>query len=188
MGYRWWPESSILTWGPSVNYLRLYDHAGVLQDEQIQGLASFSFRNNISFTGMVNRDLERFQEVDFRKTGYGFFNGISSRLVSLFGGYNVGDGILYVDSPYLGILTSGNLNFRFQATSRLRTELRTVFSRFVNRADEMAVFDVKILRARTTYQFTDRFLFRHIMEHNTLDVTLGNNLLMTYRLNAGTVL
>ncbi|MEE2637574.1 MAG: hypothetical protein VYE68_10110 [Acidobacteriota bacterium] len=26
------------------------------------------------------------------------------------------------------------------------------------------------------------------MEHNTLDVTLGNNLLMTYRLNAGTVL
>ena len=56
VGYRWWPESSVLTWGPSVTYLRLYDHAGVLQDEQIQGSASFSFRNNISFTGMVNRD------------------------------------------------------------------------------------------------------------------------------------
>ena len=30
--------------------------------------------------------------------------------------------------------------------------------------------------------------FVTLMEHNTLDVTLGNNLLMTYRLNAGTVL
>ena len=42
VGYRWWPESTLITWGPTVNYLRLYDHAGVLQDEQIQGMASFS--------------------------------------------------------------------------------------------------------------------------------------------------
>ena len=189
VGYRWWPESSVLTWGPSVTYLRLYDHAGVLQDEQIQGSASFSFRNNISFTGMVNRDLERYQEVEFRKTGYGFFSGISSRLVSLFGGYNWGHGILYdPDDPYRGQSISGNVNFRVQPTSRLRTELRTVFSSFVNPLNDAEVFDVKIFRGRTTYQFTDRLLLRHILEHNTWDVTLGNNLLMTYRINAGTVL
>ena len=189
VGYRWWPESSILTWGPSVNYLRLYDHAGVLQDEQIQGTASFSFRNNISFTGMVNRDLERYQEVEFRKTGYGFFSGISSRIVSLFGGYNWGHGILYdPDDPYRGQSISGNVNFRVQPTSRLRTELRTVFSSFVNPLNDAEVFDVKIFRGRTTYQFTDRLLLRYILEHNTWDVTLGNNLLMTYRINAGTVL
>ena len=189
VGYRWWPESSVLTWGPSVSYLRLYDHAGVLQDEQIQGTASFSFRNNISFTGMVNHDLERFQEVEFQKTGYGFFSGISSRLVSLFGGYNWGHGILYDEvDPYRGQSVSGNVNFRVQVTSRLRTELRTVFSSFVNPLNDLEVFDVKIFRGRTTYQFTDRLLLRHILEHNTWDVTLGNNLLMTYRINAGTVL
>ncbi len=189
VGYRWWPESSVLTWGPSVTYLRLYDHAGVLQDEQIQGTASFSFRNNISFTGMVNRDLERYQEVEFRKTGYGFFSGISSRIVSLFGGYNWGHGILYdPDDPYRGQSISGNVNFRVQPTSRLRTELRTVFSSFVNPLNDAEVFDVKIFRGRTTYQFTDRLLLRYILEHNTWDVTLGNNLLMTYRINAGTVL
>ena len=49
------------------------------------------------------------------------------------------------------------------------------------------MFDVKIFRTRTTYQFTERFLVRHIMEHNTLSMTVGNNLLMTYRINAGTV-
>ncbi len=189
VGYRWWPESSILTWGPSVTYLRLYDHAGVLQDEQIQGTANFSFRNNISFTGMVNRDLERYQDVEFRKTGYGFFSGISSRIVSLFGGYNWGHGILYdPDDPYRGQSISGNVNFRVQPTSRLRTELRTVFSSFVNPLNDAEVFDVKIFRGRTTYQFTDRLLLRYILEHNTWDVTLGNNLLMTYRINAGTVL
>ena len=189
IGYRWWPESSILTWGPSVCYLRLYDHAGVLQDEQIQGMASFSFTNNISFTGMVNHDLERFQEVDFKKTGYGFYSGISSRLFSLFGGYNWGHGILYDEvNPYRGQSVSGNVNFRVQPTSRLRTELRTVFSNFVDPVGGAEIYDVKILRGRTTYQFTDRLLLRHILEHNTWDLTLGNNVLMTYRINAGTVL
>ena len=101
--YRWWPESSLVTWGPSVTYLRLYDYAGVLQDEQIQGQASFSFRNNIAATGMVNRDLERFQEVDFRKTGYGFFGVVSGRVLSVFGGFNWGDGILYTESPFLEV-------------------------------------------------------------------------------------
>ena len=189
IGYRWWPESSILTWGPSLSYLRLYDHAGVLQDEQIQGMASFSFTNNISFTGMVNHDLERFQEVDFKKTGYGFFSGISSRVFSLFGGYNWGHGILYDEvNPYRGQSISGNVNFRVQPTSRLRTELRTVFSSFVDPLGGAEIYDVKILRGRTTYQFTDRLLLRHILEHNTWDLTLGNNVLMTYRINAGTVL
>ena len=46
---------------------------------------------------------------------------------------------------------------------------------------------MKIFRSRTTYQFTDRLQLRHIMEHNTQDTTLGNNILMTYRINAGTV-
>ena len=70
VSYRWWPESTLMTWGPSVTYLRLHDHAGMLQDEQIQGMASFSFRNNMAVTGIVNRDLERYGEIDFRKTGF----------------------------------------------------------------------------------------------------------------------
>ena len=185
--YRWWPESTLMTWGPSLTYLRLYDYAGVLQDEQIQGQASFSFRNNMAVTGMVNRDLERFREMEFRKTGYGFIGVVSARLMSLFGGYNWGNGILYTDSPYLGRSTIGNINVRFQPTSRLQTRFTFVSSDFVNPVDGAGVFNVKIFRSRTTYQFTDRLLVRHITEHNTQAVTLGNNLLFTYRINAGTV-
>ena len=188
VSYRWWPESNLMTWGPSVTYLRLYDHGGVLQDEQLQGMASFSFRNNMAITGMVNRDLERYGQIDFRKTGYGFFGVMSARILSIYGGYNWGDGILYADDPYLGRSTIGNVNFRFQPTSRLRTEFNMVSSDFVNPLDGAGIFHVKIFRTRSTYQFTDRLLVRHIAEHNTQSVTVGNNVLFTYRINAGTVL
>ena len=187
--YRWWPESTLMTWGPSVTYLRLYDHGGTLQDEQLQGTASFSFRNNMALTGMVNRDLERFGAMDFRKTGFGFFGVMSARLLSIYGGYNWGHGIFYdPDSPYRGQSTVGNVNFRFQPTSRLRTEFTMVSSDFYDPAAEVDVFNVRIFRTRTTYQFTDRLLARYIIEHNTAAETLGNNVLFTYRVNAGTVI
>jgi hypothetical protein len=49
------------------------------------------------------------------------------------------------------------------------------------------VLDVKIFRSRTTFQFTNRLLARNILEYNTFDRTLGANVLLTYRVNAGTV-
>ena len=39
----------------------------------------------------------------------------------------------------------------------------------------------------TTYQLTDRLLVRNISEYNMFDRTFGLNLLLTYRVNAGTV-
>ena len=188
VSYRWWPESSLITWGPSFTYFRLYDHAGVLQDEQIQGQASFQFRNNMAVTGTVNRDLERFREIDFRRTGYGLNVVLVSRpRVGSVVGFNTGDGILFSDNPYLGRSTTGNLLFQLRPFSRLQTMLTGVFSRFVDVSEGLEVFNVKIYRLRTTYQFTERFGLRHIMEHNTQAVTLGNNFLLTYRINAGTV-
>ena len=187
VSYRWWPESTLMTWGPSFTYFRLYNHAGVLEDEQVQGQTSFQFRNNVSFTGTVSRDLERFRAIEFRKTGYGFFGVISGRTLSFYGGLNGGDGVLFSDSPYLGRTTVGNINLSVRPSARMRIEMTSIFSRFVNPADDVEVFDVKIFRARTTFQFSNRFLLRHIMEHNTQAVTLGNNLLFTYRINSGTV-
>ena len=188
LSYRWWPESTLMTWGPSFTYFRLYDHTGQLQDEQIQGQTAFMFRNNISLTGTYSRDLERFREIDFQKTKYGMYGVLSSKNFSLWGGFNGGDGILFGDNPYLGRSTVGNFNVLFRLSSRLRVEVTSIYSHFLNPLDNIEVFDVKIYRSRATFQFTDRFSLRHIMEHNTQAVTLGNNLLLTYRINAGTVM
>ena len=55
------------------------------------------------------------------------------------------------------------------------------------RTGDVEVFDIKLFRAFTTYQFTERLLLRNITEFNTFQNTVGVNLLATYRLNAGTV-
>jgi hypothetical protein len=188
MSYRWWPEAMLTTWGPSFTYFRLYDHAGELQDEQVQAQTSLQFRNNINLTATVNRDLERFRDIDFQKTTYGVFGCFyCGRTLSFYGGFNGGDGILFSDTPYVGRNTVGSLNISVRPHARMRVELNNIFSQFVNRIENAEVFDVKIFRTRTTFQLSRRFLLRHIAEHNTQAVSVGNNLLLTYRINAGTV-
>ena len=186
VGYRWWPEGRLISWGPSFTYLRNYSHLGDLEDEQFRGDVNFEFVRSIRLSGGINRDLERYGGIDFRKTGYSFFGVVSGRVLSVVGGFNGGDGIYFSDSPFLGRSTGGSLAFYLRPTPRLRADLQTLFSRFVDPLGS-TVFDVKIYRWRANYQFTNRLLLRHIMEHNTLDGTLGNNLLLTYRINAGTV-
>ena len=154
--YRWWPESTLITWGPSLTYLRLFDHSGVLQDEQIQGTASFSFQGNTSVTAMVNRDFERFGGVDFRKAGYGAFGVKSGRVFSLVGGFNVGDAVLYdAASPYRGRLTSANFMLSGRPSPRWRIQLNGIYNKFVDAIADEDVYTVQIYRIRSTYQFTN---------------------------------
>ena len=71
--------------------------------------------------------------------------------------------------------------------SRFQSDFSVAASRFRDPRAARQEFDVKILRSLSTYQFTERLLVRNITEHNTLDKTVGENLLLTYRVNAGTV-
>ena len=187
VAYRWWPEATLLSWGPSFTYLRNYNHAGVLEDEQFRGDVNLEFVRNRRVSVGLSRDLERFGGIDFRKTAYSFRVGLSGPIFTVTGGANRGDGIFFGKHPFLGRSTDGNVGMYYRPTSRLWTELRTLFSRFVNPANDTKVFDLQIHRWRATYQFTDRLSIRHIMEHNTFSGTVGNNMLLTYRINAGTV-
>ena len=185
--YKWWPEAALMNWGPTVTYLRNYNHDGILEDEHVQGQVDLEFQRTVRFTGTVNRTLERFGSIDFRKNGYSLYTVMSGRILSVIPTVNWGDGVYFSDDPFLGRSKGGSLTVILRPTSRLRTELRGVFSQFVDPRNDTELFDVKILRNRSTYQFTDRLLLRHILEHNTSSRTLGNNLLLTYRINTGTV-
>ncbi len=188
VNYRWWPESTLITWGPSFTYLRLFDHSGVLQDEQIQGTASFAFQRNISVTATTARNLERFGGIDFRRRGTAIFGVMSGRVLTFTGGYAVGDGVFYDEtSPYRGRLTVANFMIQARPTPRWRMRLDSIYNGFFDPIAREDVYQVQIYRLRSTYQFTRRLLVRYIAEHNTLAGTLGNNVLFTYRINAGTV-
>ena len=186
-GYRWWPEHWIQSWGPRVDYQRNYNFDSVLEDESLGADVSFDFARNIGINGGIDRSMERFAGVDFDKTRGTIFARINtSRRVSVGAGFNGGDQIRYVASPYLGQGTGFNVFSSIRPFSRLQVQLEMSSSRFVDRRDDTEVFDVKILRGFTTYQFTDRLQLRNITEFNSYDKKLGLNLLGTYRINAGT--
>ena len=185
--YEWWPESWLISWGPQFRYRRNVDHAGILQDEDFRADMSLRFARNIFFRADAQREMERFQGIDFHKTRFSMRNGINtSRRFSLFYGIDWGEQIRFVENPFLGRMLDYNIGLTVLPTSRLNTRFDLDTARFNDMHTGELVFDVKILRAFTTYQFTDRLLVRNILEHNTGNGKVGINLLFTYRVNAGT--
>ena len=188
VAYRVWPESWIINWEPRVQYERNYDYDDVLQDEGIAGRLGFQFANNITSYVNVNRDMERYRDVGFWKTRYSVGANVNTnRRFGVGFSHWRGDQIRFVENPFLGADRQLNLLVAVRPFSRLQSEINLNTSRFIDVRTNTDVFDVKILRTRTSYQFTDRLLLRNIMELHTLDKRVGGNLLLTYRVNAGTV-
>ena len=186
--YNWWPEHWLISWGPGFSYLRNVDHAGVLQDEDFRADVSLRFARNIFVRADGRQEMERYRGVNFHKKRFRINNSInSSRRFSVFYGFNWGDQVRFVENPFLGRFFDYNLGLTVRPTSRLNTRLDINTSRFRNTTTDLLEFNVKILRKLTTYQFTDRFLVRNILEYNTDSGSVGINVLLTYRVNAGTV-
>ncbi|MDP6579483.1 MAG: FlgO family outer membrane protein [Vicinamibacterales bacterium] len=188
VSYRWYPESWILNWGPRASYDRNYNFEGILQDEGTNIGFNASFAKNINLSLSVNRDMERFAGINFRKRRYSAGGGINaSRRIGVGGFFNWGDQIRFSATPFLGDGSSANIFLNLRPVSRFQSDLTLTTSRLVDPSTMQDVFDVKIYRAFSTYQFTERLLLRNIMEFNSFDRTLGANILLTYRVNSGTV-
>lgn len=187
--YRWWPQNWIVNHGPRINYNRNYEFAGKVQDTGIGLGYNAQFDKNININANTDRDMERYEGVDFHKVRYSMGMGINtSRRVSIGGYTNWGDQIRYVTGPYLGKGRNGNLTLTVRPYSRLQTELNLTTSSFKDVRTDTQEFAIKIYRLLTTYQFTERLLLRNIVDYNNYDRTLGGNLLLTYRVNSGTAL
>ena len=189
-GYRWWPEHWLRNWGPEFVYGRNYDFAGVLQDEVSDAGINLALARNMFVATNVRRELERFGGIEFHKTRARVFGRVdTSRRVGLSLEYRRGEQIRFdEDAPYLGREQGITASLNLRPVPRLRSAIAITTNRFTDpRRGGRAVFDVQIYRALTTYQFSNRLLFRNISEYNTLDGTLDLNFLVTYRVNAGTV-
>ena len=188
VSYRWWPENLLVNWGPLASYSRNYDFEGLLQDEQAQVGVRGLMSNSIIWVAMANRDMERYEGVEFFKTNAFLGGGFAaSRRLSAGGFFNWGDQVRYGDDPFLGNGATATLFASVRPMSRLNADLNFITSRLHDPRSAEQVFDVKIYRALTTYQFTNRLLLRNILEYNAFSGTLAANLLVTYRVNAGTV-
>lgn len=189
MSYRWWPQNWIVNWGPRFNYNRNHEFSGKVQDTGIGLGWNAQFARNINLNVNTDRDMERYNAVDFHKVRYGLGMGINTSRRISFGGFtNWGDQIRFVTSPYLGKGRNGNFTLTLRPYSRLQSELVLTTSSFTNTTTNTSEFSIKIYRLLTTYQFTQRLLLRNIIDYNDYDRTLGGNLLLTYRVNSGTAL
>ena len=181
----------MISWGPILDYQLSYTHAGIREDEVIDAGLNFDFARNINVSGNAIQAHERFGGVDFDRRNYNLSTFIStSRLFSLGGSYRWGDEIYYIDrrNPYLGRGNSASMSATIRPYPRWSSQLNLVTSRFFDvRNGSHEVFNVQVLRALSTFTFTDRLLLRNITEYNSFRGTLGTNLLFTYRVNALTV-
>ncbi len=188
LGYNFWPESWIVNWGPSIQYGRNHNFANDLDDEDVRLGFNARFARNISFNADVREEMERYRGVNFHKRAVSVGGEVNTNRMLVFGGYyRQGDEVKYQENPYLGKGGSGSFFAALRPVSRFQSELNLSVSDFIdlrNGAD--TIFDVKILRTLSTYQFTDRFMLRNIAEYNTFDRKFGLNWLLTYRVNAGT--
>ena len=190
VSYRWWPESWLISWGPQFTYMRGYNFDGVLEDEAATTGVEFNFAKNIRTNFNASSIIERFGGIDFQKTRFNTFTTVSTdRRYGLGLGYSQGDEIFFdEENPYLGFDRGITIFVNARVFPRLNANININTNTFSDpRSNGAQVFDVTVLRALTTYQFTDRFLLRNITEFNTFDKTLGLNFLFTYRVNAGTV-
>ena len=188
LSYRWWPEHWLVNWGPRVRYGRNYSFENVLMDETVGGGLDFTFARNVRLGLSAERALERYGGIDFWKWNHGVdFDVNASRRVALVGSFTWGESIRYIGMPFLGRGRLGSLTAIFRPVSRLQSQLNVELSRLDDPRTQTLVFDIRVLRALTTFQFTERFLVRNIMEYNSFDGTIDGNLLLTYRVNSGTV-
>ncbi len=192
VGYRWWPESWLINWGPSFNYTRNWSFENVLEDEMANAGVNFSFAKNIRVNAGYSRDMERFGGINFDKEYYSLGGNVSTiRELSIGGFFSYGDQVRYdlanPASSFLGTGGRGGVFMSLRPFSRLQSQVNISTSNLVDPFSDTEIFNVKIYRALTTFQFTDRLLLRNILEYNTFQRTMGANVLFTYRINSGTV-
>lgn len=188
ISYKWWPKRVIVNWGPLAQYDFLYDFKGVKTDDRKRGQVSFQFARAVRFVASADRNMERFLGTNFNKTRVTFSGAVNTnRKILISADTNFGDEIRFIANPYLGHTLVFNATVTMRPSSRFQSQVTVNTTHFTDVRTDRVDFDVKIFRALTTYQFTKRLLIRNILEANTLNRTVGVNLLGTYRVNAGTV-
>ncbi len=187
VSYTFWPENWLTSWGPQARVERIHDEAGVLQNNNVSVGLNAQFAANASLDLQVQRDLERYADINFHPREVSIGGTLDmSRVISFRGQFTKGRAIRIGDNPFLGNSSEVNLTVNLRPVSRARSEITLTTSRLANPATKLEEFDVRILRALTTYQLTNRVVLRNITEYDTGDHTVGFNLLATYRVNAGT--
>lgn len=173
---------------PNIQYRRIYDFNNTLTDEEIElGWFITGWRGTYIFGG-INAELERYEEIDFRKKTFRL--RVGSEPFSWLNGsisFNTGDGIYYDDNPYLGYKTSFEIQAIFKPLTNLKLNYNFSNDTFWKSRGGEREYRINLISQRILYQLSKSLSIRFITDYNDYDRELYNSFLFSYQYRPGTV-
>ncbi|MBI5711615.1 MAG: carbohydrate binding family 9 domain-containing protein [Candidatus Eisenbacteria bacterium] len=178
------PQNAWLrSWEPILNGYVIHDRAGRIQEWWVSPMVDWKLQKQFRVHTMYERSMERWISRDYRQNRYILeLESSTLRAIALSAEMEVGEGIYYGPSDSASFL-GWTEEYRYQATlrpsPRLTAELTANQNRFSRGRGRGVLYDVWVLGARTTYQFTRRLYARVYpqvdteAEHVDLDALLG---------------
>jgi hypothetical protein len=187
-------------WEPG--YERLFDNE-FGRTREVRPCDAFSVANKCTFFGADNERSSNKQHLSvYGGSNYSKKVQFNAQVIYRFGHFDLdfGNGQKYPRvspaalllgqnaplDPGRGGLLQVSATLTFQPTNELRTSFSLTKQRLVREDTELVAFDVNILNARGTYQFTKSTFARLILDYNTLNSRLRTQALVGYTPSPGT--
>ena len=186
------PENRWLrSWQPILRGLVYHDHTGGLQESYLSPMFDWKFQRQTHAHTMFERVHERWLDRTYDQNHYILILDNSQlRVLALSVSGTVGEGIYYADTDlasYLGWSEAYDATATLRPSPRLTAELSAARNRFSRRPWGGTVFDVWLLGARCTYQFTRRLYARVYPQYDSGAEHLDADALLGYVVHPGTV-
>jgi len=94
----------------------------------------------------------------------------------------------YVDNPYTGFGSLGNMTFVFQPVQKFQSELKMTYSDFYELKTGVKDFRYLIIRSKNTFQINSKLFIRAIVEYNSFEKDINLDLLASFTYIPGTVI
>jgi hypothetical protein len=186
------PENRWLRyWQPGADGQIIRDHGGVLQDRRIAGFLNLGLQHQTFVEARVERIEERWLSRLYDRSRWGLeVSNYLWRPLAIELEVTLEDGIFYgpTDSEsFLGWLETWELEAIARPSPRLTSEITMTRSRFADARGGEELYDIWLLGAKTTWQFTRRLYARVYPQYDTGDEHLDLDALLGYVVHPGTV-
>jgi len=187
------PENAWLrSWRPIVRAFVLHDHTGGLEESYLSPMIDWKFQKQTHAHTMFERVHERWLDRFYDQNHY-ILNLDNTRLRAAALNFEglVGEGIYYGDTDpesYRGWIEEYVASATVRPSARFTAEPSATRNRFSRRPWRSTVYDVWLLGARCTYQFTRRLYARVYPQYDSGREHLDADGLLGYVVHPGTVL
>lgn len=166
--YTWFPENSrLVSIRPELSGLAIWNHAGELQDWEVNGEFEVTLRGQTWVELEHEQVMERFAGVEFRKRGTSVAFGTAwLKWLDLSAGVAWGREINFFPAqglaPFLADATESEVQITLKPIPQLRLDGTYLLARLAG------VLDNHIARTRASYQFTRELSLRAILDYSAL--------------------